>query len=87
VSNSPYGDKIAVIFDQGIENERLREVADLYKKHASGRREFVSITFATVENIYPLQAADIIATQNYWMAQEWMGIRPTTPSEGGGSKV
>ena len=77
VSNSPYGDKIAVVFDQGIENERLHKVVDLYKKYSRGRRELVSITFDKVENIYPLQAADIIATQNYWMAQEWMDIRPT----------
>ena len=72
----PYGDRIAVVFDQGLENSRLHKIIDLYKHHGNDKPEFVSITFGKVKHVYPLQAADIIATQNYWMAQEWMGIRP-----------
>jgi hypothetical protein len=70
---TPPADRIAVVFDQGLESGRLHSIVDLYKKHAG----VVSITFGKVKDIYPLQAADIVATQHYWMAQEWMKIRPT----------
>ena len=80
-SGSPYGDKIAIEIDQGLENDRLHKVIDLYKKHGGNRPEFVSITFGKVKDIYPLQAADIIATQNYWMAQEWMDVRSTADAD------
>jgi hypothetical protein len=70
-----HGDMIAVVFDQGLQTDRLYRVIDLYKKHAGDK--IVSITFGKVKDIYPLQAADIIVTQHYWMAQEWMNIRPT----------
>ena len=77
----PYGAKIAVVFDQGIENPRLHTIIDMYKKYGRDRPEFVSITFGKVKEIYPLQAADIIATQSYWMAQEWMNIRMTKDAD------
>jgi hypothetical protein len=71
----PEGRQIAVVFDQGIENDRLHKIIDYYTDYSDSRVEFCSVTFAKVKNVYPLQAADIIATQNYWMAQEYMGIR------------
>jgi hypothetical protein len=67
--------KVAVVFDQGIDNSRLHIIIDFYKKICDGRVEFTSITFAKVSDVYPLQAADTIATQNYWLAQEALGIR------------
>ncbi len=69
------GHQVAVVFDQGIENARLHDIIDLYMKHRDSRVEFCSITFAQVARVYPLQAADVIATQNYWMAQEHLGVR------------
>jgi hypothetical protein len=72
--------QVAVVFDQGIESDRLHEVIDIYKKYNDRRVEFCSITFGRVKAIYPLQAADIIATQNYWLAQEYLGMRQTGKS-------
>jgi hypothetical protein len=69
--------KVAVVFDQGIDRSRLHDIIDLYKNISDSRVEFVSITFAKVADVYPLQAADVIATQNYWLAQEALGIRPS----------
>jgi len=69
--------KVAVLFDKGIENQRLHDVIQLYRDHADSRVEFCSIGFGKVIEFCPLQAADIVATQNYWLAQEWLGIRPS----------
>ncbi len=70
------GKHIAVVFDQGIENARLHHLIDLYKARPEDTRvNFCSITFGKVKALYPLQAADIVATQNYWLAQEWLGVR------------
>jgi hypothetical protein len=71
----PEGREIAVVFDQVIENDRLHKIIDYYTDYSDTRVDFCSITFAKVKNVYPLQAADIIATQNYWLAQQYMGIR------------
>ena len=67
---------IAVMFDQGINNSRLRKRIDFYKQIVDSRVEFRSITFGEVSKFCQLQAADIVATQNYWIAQNWLGIRP-----------
>ncbi len=73
----PNGKYVAVVFDQGIENDRLHELIDLYKRGPEDTRtNFSSIIFAKVKDYYPLQAADLVATQNYWLAQEWLGVRP-----------
>jgi hypothetical protein len=68
------GRHVAVVFDQGIANPRLHELVDLYVKQPDGRVSFSSITFGKVREFYPLQAADIIATQSYWLAQEALGF-------------
>jgi hypothetical protein len=65
----PEGDRIAVMFDQGIENGRLREIVDM---HSDAEHAFCSITFGAVRSHYPLQAADIIATESYWYADRWL---------------
>lgn len=69
------GKHVEVVFDEGIENGRLHEIIDIYTDQQLGRVNFFSIKFGKVKCIYPLQAADIVATQNYWLAQEYLGIR------------
>jgi hypothetical protein len=54
---------------------RLHDVIDIHKNSPDDRVEFCSITFGKVRCNYALQAADIVATQNYWLAQNWMGVR------------
>lgn len=68
---SPDGDKIAVVFDRGIESQRLRDMADLYMRPLANPR-IVSVTFSKVEQFLPLQGADMAATETYWSAQEWL---------------
>jgi hypothetical protein len=67
----PDGDSIAAIFDRGIWTPRLKEVTDGYTLQM-GRPRIVSVTFAAVEDVMPLQGADISATENYWHAIEVM---------------
>jgi hypothetical protein len=56
--------QISVVFDQGIYSQQLKKIADQY----THRPPAVSITFGTVQEILPLQGADIVATENYWHA-------------------
>jgi hypothetical protein len=65
----PGGPKLALIFDQGIETDRLREITDIYGRHIGGNPWIVSTTFAKVELTLPLQGADMTATESYWQAQ------------------
>jgi hypothetical protein len=70
----PEGDRIAVMFDRGIECDRLYRIIKLYMQHTdlNIRHDFCSITFGRVIDFYPLQAADIIATESYWHADRWL---------------
>ena len=66
------GLKIAYVYDKGRESYRLEYLTSLLKKHADSRPEFGSFTFARVADMPPLQAADTIATENYWAVQKWI---------------
>jgi hypothetical protein len=63
----PEGDKIAVVFDRGFWTPRLKEVTDSYT-YSLGRPRIATLTFSLVEEVRPLQGADITATENYWHA-------------------
>jgi hypothetical protein len=63
----PEGDQIAVIFDRGIWTPRLDSVTEGYT-YPLGRPRIVTVTFSKVEDVPPLQGADITATENYWHA-------------------
>jgi hypothetical protein len=67
----PEGRRVEIIFDQGIECERLRHIADLYTRPL-GNPWIASITFANVRNATPLQGADMSATETYWHAKQWL---------------
>ena len=63
----PEGDQIAVVFDRGIWTPRLKEVTEGYT-YPLGRPRIVTVAFSAVEDVLPLQGADIAATENYWHA-------------------
>ena len=63
------GDKIAVMFDKGTESDELR---GLIKKYLWNQPEVISVTFGKVEEFPPLQGADVVATESYWQAQNWL---------------
>lgn len=67
-------DDIAIVFDQGIETERLNRITRAYKSQLLDRN-LVSIAFADVGRILPLQAADMVATETYWYVHEWLNKR------------
>lgn len=74
----PEGNKIAIVFDRGIETDRLRGIADEYMRPL-GNPWIASITFAKVEDVYALQGADMAATESFWHAQKWLaGTDQTT---------
>lgn len=67
----PEGRQIAIVFDRGIETERLRLIADVYMRPL-GNPWISSVTFAKVEEVLPLQGADMAATESFWHAQTWL---------------
>jgi hypothetical protein len=68
-----HGHQIEVVFDQGIETERLREVGAAFTA-PSRRLRVDSVGFACVVEVLPLQGADIVATENYWHAAQWLKL-------------
>ena len=69
----PEVDTIAVVFDKGIWSERLQAIGDEWT-YPLGRPRIVSVDFASVADVLPLQGADIVATENYWHAVEWLKL-------------
>jgi hypothetical protein len=65
---------ITVMFDKGIWSPALQHRADLFEKH-----KMVSVTFGRVQKFLPLQGADIVATENYWHAAEWLKLGDAAP--------
>jgi hypothetical protein len=68
----PDGDKIAIILDQGIDNPRLRLVAECTTRLLATHAWVRSITFDSVANTLPLQGADMMATEAYWHGVDWI---------------
>jgi hypothetical protein len=56
---------VAVTFDQGIYNDSLKAFLERWT-YPLGRPRVSVIGAATVESRWPLQGADIVATENYW---------------------
>jgi hypothetical protein len=70
--NHPEGEKIAVMIDRGIECDRLHLIIDAFRNYSDIEEKFCSITFGKVNDHFPLQGADIIATESYWYAEKWL---------------
>jgi hypothetical protein len=68
-----HGHQVAVVFDRGIKTERLREIGAEFTV-LSRRWRVDSVCFAKVEETMPLQGADIVATENYWHAAQWLKL-------------
>lgn len=61
--------KVAILFDQGIYSDSLKAFLERWT-YPLGRPQVSAIGAGSVELHLPLQAADIVATENYWhMAQ------------------
>ena len=71
----PDGDKIAIVFDQGIDNPRLRVVAECTTRLLATHAWVTSITFDSVAKTLPLQGADMMATEAYSHGVEWIQRR------------
>jgi hypothetical protein len=58
-------------FDQGTKSE-LKKWADLYVSQNERYPEIDGMAFAPVGKLVPLQGADMIATESYQYAQQWL---------------
>jgi hypothetical protein len=65
--------EIVAVFDKGIETTRLQKIGEMFTRPPEKPR-VVSVEFASVQKVLPLQGADIIATENYWHAAEWLKL-------------
>jgi hypothetical protein len=66
----PHETMLSLHFDQGRKSPKLDAVVS--RIVYSGKPDLVNISFDMVEKFTPLQAADIIATENYWHAQGFL---------------
>lgn len=67
-ADHPHGDKVAVIFDQGIWTPKLQKAVAPLTYHL-GRPHIASLRAEHVKSTPGLQAADMAATENYWHAK------------------
>jgi hypothetical protein len=63
-------------FDKGRRSPKLNAIIDVVERDYRGAPALINISFNVVEAFTPLQAADIIATENYWHAQGVIGGNP-----------
>lgn len=73
----PYETDVSIIFDAGQESEEIRRRTNSYARFKqlpiwNARLRVVHVGFSEVVDFPPLQAADIIATEAYWSAQEFI---------------
>lgn len=69
-ANNP-GLKIAFVYDLGRKTPRFEELIRLIED-PKFRPEVASVSWGRVAEMPPLQAADTIATENYWASQKWL---------------
>jgi hypothetical protein len=62
----PSENQLSLHFDKGRLSPKLVAVVQHVEKHYYGLPALINIGFDVVEHVSPLQAADIIATENYW---------------------
>jgi hypothetical protein len=60
---------LSLHFDKGRRSPKLNTIIDRVERDYRGAPALTNISFDVVEGFTPLQAADIIATENYWHAQ------------------
>jgi hypothetical protein len=59
---------LSLHFDRGRKSPKLDAIVDRVTKSYTGSPAIVNISFNPVKDFTPLQAADVIATENYWHA-------------------
>ena len=65
--------KIVFIFDEGQRNDHLQSLIDrLMAVRDRKPPQILDIGFSRVEASSALQAADTVATESFWAAQEWL---------------
>jgi hypothetical protein len=62
---------LVICFDEGV-RPQLEMWARLYKSQSEKYPEIAGIGFAKVSEVLALQGADLIATETYQYAQEWL---------------
>ena len=68
------GESVFVLFDQGVRRQ-LQDYAMFYESQREEHPEISAIKFAPVAKIVALQGADMIATETYQYALEWIKNR------------
>jgi hypothetical protein len=64
----PWERHVAVTFDSGQHSDWLRNYAVRFASGIRGPKRVVHVGFGDVAEFPPLQAADILATEAYWVA-------------------
>jgi hypothetical protein len=72
----PNEQELSLHFDKGRGSQKLNALIDRVEANYRGMPALISISYDVVEAITPLQAADIIATENYWHALNWIDGNP-----------
>lgn len=70
------GEEVCIFFDQGTKIQ-LEMWGRFYRMQTEKYPEIASISFAPVTKVVALQGADMIATESYQFAQEWLKNRET----------
>jgi hypothetical protein len=73
----PQEHMLSLHFDQGRQSPKLHGIIQIVRTEYSGKPELVNISFDLVEKVAPLQAADVIATENYWHAKGVLDGKPS----------
>jgi hypothetical protein len=69
----PEGDAVSIWFDRSVKSPRIRDIADRFM-HPLFRPRISTVQFGSVTDLLPLQGADIVATESYWHAIEWLKL-------------
>jgi hypothetical protein len=68
--NKP-GEKVVIAFDEGV-RRHLELWSRFYRMQTDRYSEIESIFFAPVNKVVALQGADMIATETFYYAQQWL---------------
>ena len=70
--------RVAIYYDLGRRSARLEQMGDNYlHRTALTYPRIFSLSFLRVAETMPLQGADMVATETFWAAQEWIEDRKT----------
>lgn len=71
------GPQMAIYYDAGRMNDgEIQRLVNLFGDAITAIPEIHTFTFSRVAETTPLQGADMIATESFWFAQEFLGGNP-----------